>query len=178
MFEMQDFSYCLSSELDQFTLRFKILDLQENRVMNQASLKLLQDPFLFKAQGQTQFYIICQPFADNKPLCLPCKTSFKQNINKRGDLEWNEWIIFPVPYSNLPITTQVAITIYEAYGPRHPRAVGGTTFQLFGKNKTIRKGKYKLHVWPDIEADGLNDCSTPAKISERTESDRLDKVFT
>ena len=152
------------------------MDLQENRA-NHKSLKLLEDPLLFKAQGETQFYIICQPFANNKPLCLPCKTSFKQIINKRGDLEWNEWIIFPIPYSSIPISTQVAITIYEAYSPRRPRAIGGTTFKLFGKHKTIRKGKYKLHLWPDTEADGLDDCATPAKISDSSESDRLDKVF-
>jgi phosphatidylinositol 3-kinase len=131
---MQDFSYCLSSELDQFTFRFKILEFEDNRPVHR-TLELLQDSYLLKAQGQTQFYITCQPFANNKPLCLPCKTSFKQQINERGDLVLNEWIVFPIPYSSLPISTQVAITIWEAYSPRNPRPVGGTTFRLFGKHK-------------------------------------------
>ena len=43
-------------------------------------LVLLQDRYLRNMHKDPQFehlYITCQPFADNKPLCLPIKTGYR-----------------------------------------------------------------------------------------------------
>lgn len=45
---------------------------------------------------------------------------------------------------------------------------------------TLRKGKHKLHVWPDCEADGNHDTTTPSKLKDHQENDmdKLEKVTT
>ena len=40
----------------------------------------------------------------------------------------------------------------------------------------MRKGKHKLFLWPDMEADGRDHTITPSKIGEEDEMDRLEKV--
>jgi len=50
--------------------------------------------------------------------------------------------------------------------------------RLFGKKCTLKKGKQRIHLWPDKEADAHNDSSTPSKIpgEEKDERGRLEKV--
>lgn len=45
-------------------------------------------------------------------------------------------------------------------------------------DSTLRKGKQKLHLWPDREADGKQDTSTPSKIKTKDSDDmnKLEKV--
>jgi Phosphoinositide 3-kinase C2 len=40
----------------------------------------------------------------------------------------------------------------------------------------MRKGKHKLYVWPDVEADGKNETSTPSKLKTTSELDRLERL--
>jgi hypothetical protein len=44
---------------------------------------------------------------------------------------------------------------------------------------TLRKGKHKLYVWPDCEADGNHDSKTPSKIknNDDNEMNKLEKVY-
>lgn len=48
---------------------------------------------------------------------------------------WNEWLTIPLKYRDLPVTAQLALTVWDIYGPRKAVPVGGTTFRLFGKYK-------------------------------------------
>ena len=48
---------------------------------------------------------------------------------------WNEWLTIPVKFRDLPVTAQLAFTVWDVYGPRKVVPVGGTTFRLFGKHK-------------------------------------------
>lgn len=50
---------------------------------------------------------------------------------------WNEWINLPLKYKDLPRTAQVALTIWDVYGPRKALLVGGTTVLLFGKSGLV-----------------------------------------
>ena len=52
---------------------------------------------------------------------------------------WNEWLLMPLLFSDLPRNAQLAITIYDCVGPGERRAVGGTTISLFGKNGVFRR---------------------------------------
>ncbi|KAJ3023312.1 Phosphatidylinositol (PI) 3-kinase [Thoreauomyces humboldtii] len=71
----------------------------------------------------------------------------------------------------------LAFTVWDAYAPRKPVALGGTTFRMFGKYNTLRKGKHKMFVWPWQEADGLDRSSTPSKVESASEMDRLEKLM-
>jgi len=56
--------------------------------------------------------------------------------------------------------------------------VGGTTLRLFGKKNTLKKGKQRMLLWPDKEADASVESSTPSKVTgqEKDERGRLEKV--
>ncbi|KAJ3755606.1 armadillo-type protein, partial [Lentinula raphanica] len=122
----------------------------------------------------SDLYVICQLIADNKPLTIPFRTSFKAFKNA---YIWNEWITFPIRYCDLPLSAQITFTIWDIAGPRSAAPVGGTTFRLFGKKWTLRRGKHRLLLWPGIEADGSVDSATPSKIPGTTdEMGRLEKL--
>lgn len=81
---------------------------------------------------------------------------------------WNEWLTVPIKYSTLPLTSQLAITIWDlsptggggAQG--HAIPFGGTTLPLFDKENQLQKGKQKCYVHRRKAADGLDATSTPS----------------
>ncbi|KAH6564421.1 hypothetical protein BASA62_007901 [Batrachochytrium salamandrivorans] len=139
--QISDFSYCLSSELD-INMVFKITSIEGYRPQIPLS-KMLQDPYLrvgstLDAAQETapgsDIYISMQLFAENKPLLLPIRASFKYF---KGNTTWNECIELPIKYCNLPATSQLSFTLWDIYAPQKPIAIAGTSFPLFGKNKCV-----------------------------------------
>ncbi|KAJ7604536.1 atypical/PIKK/PI3K protein kinase [Mycena polygramma] len=65
-------------------------------------------------------------------------------------------------------------------GPAHPLLRPSTgscsTFRLFGKKWTLRRGKHRLHLWRDVKGDGSVESTTPSKLEERDEMGRLEKL--
>lgn len=43
-------------------------------------------------------------------------------------------------------------------------------------NRTLRRGKHRLLLWPDVEADGCVETTTPSKMEVQDEMGRLEKV--
>ncbi|KAJ3163607.1 Phosphatidylinositol (PI) 3-kinase [Geranomyces michiganensis] len=172
---IKDFSYCLSPDLD-LLVRVKISSL-EGRLPEHHFFEALADPYLRLASRPKELsdlYITCQLFADNKAVTLPMRTAHHSFSNH---WTWNEWLNIPLRYRDLPLSSQLAFTIWDVYAPRKAVPLGGTTFRLFGKYNTLRKGKHKLFVWPWREADGLDHTSTPSKIDTQSEMDRLEKLM-
>lgn len=50
---------------------------------------------------------------------------------------WNEWITFPLKYRDLPLNAQITFTVWDIEGPRTAAPVGGTTFRMFGKKRSV-----------------------------------------
>ncbi|KAJ3348201.1 Phosphatidylinositol (PI) 3-kinase [Kappamyces sp. JEL0680] len=152
------------------------------------------------------YYLSTQIWADNNPISLvltsTCKAASSHDVDAAGEssatdaigldhvglgsvgasglvcIEWNEWIIFSIPYSSLPLSSCLAITVWACKGPRSHYPVGGSTFQLFGKNKTVKKANYRLKIWPGVVADGSLNTTTPSKVSGTAgELDRLEKLM-
>ncbi|KAI9006944.1 kinase-like domain-containing protein [Hyaloraphidium curvatum] len=175
--ELVDFTYCLSSEL-QLQLKIRITSLEGlgNGQSARAQLADLYARYLSSlgADQLRELYVVCQLWADNKPLAPPSQTSYKSFTSR---YVWNEWIQFPVKYRDLPRNAQVAFTVWEAYAPGQPRVVGGTTFRLFGKTNVLRTGKHKLHLWSGRGADGTAESSTLSKQGDPTAMDRLQKLM-
>ncbi|KAL0579966.1 Phosphatidylinositol (PI) 3-kinase [Marasmius crinis-equi] len=150
--------------------------LEGNRRPNSFT-EILENPQLrfhgLQSPSLSDLYVTCQLVADNKPLTIPFRTSFKAFKNA---YTWNEWITFPVRYCDLPLGAQVTFTVWDIAGPRAAAPVGGTTFRLFGKKGTLRRGKHRLLLWPGIEADGSVDSTTPSKLEVRDEMGRLEKL--
>ncbi|XP_006459287.1 hypothetical protein AGABI2DRAFT_218336 [Agaricus bisporus var. bisporus H97] len=139
--------------------------------------EVLDDPGLkfhgAQSASLSDLYVTCQLVADNKPLTIPFRTSFKAFKNSYS---WNEWIVLPIRYCDLPLSSQITFTVWDTGGPRTAVAVGGSTFRLFGKKWTLRRGKHRLLLWPGIEADGSVDSTTPSKMEVQDEMGRLEKL--
>jgi phosphatidylinositol 3-kinase len=114
---------------------------------------------------------------------------------------WNEWLTLPINYSTLPLSSQLAITVWDvsATGGKvsHGHAIpfGGTTVPLFDKENQLQKGRQKCHLHRRKAADGLDSTSTPSTLpsvrrngvkgkegvetidKESEELDRLEKLF-
>ncbi|XP_036274530.1 phosphatidylinositol 3-kinase catalytic subunit type 3 [Pipistrellus kuhlii] len=175
MGEAEKFHYIYSCDLD-INVRLKIGSLEGKR--EQKSYKaVLEDPML-KFSGLYQetcsdLYVTCQVFAEGKPLALPVRTSYKAFSTRWN---WNEWLKLPVKYPDLPRNAQVALTIWDVYGPGKAVPVGGTTVSLFGKYGMFRQGMHDLKVWPNVEADGSEPTKTPGRTSSTLSEDQMSRL--
>src|SRR6266536_3166624 len=83
---------------------------------------------------------------------------------------WNEWLTLPINYSTLPLSSQLAITVWDlsptggkdAQG--HAIPFGGTTLALFDKENQLQKGRQKCCLHRRKAADGLDSTSTPSTL--------------
>src|SRR5213078_857397 len=112
---------------------------------------------------------------------------------------WNEWLTLPILYSNIPLSAQLAITIWDV-SPSDEKGInshavpfGGTTLPLFEQENTLQKGRQKCHVHRRKAADGLSHSTTPSTLptprrgvneakkdavdTEIDEMERLEKLF-
>ncbi|KAF9209146.1 Phosphatidylinositol (PI) 3-kinase [Haplosporangium sp. Z 27] len=131
----------------------------------------------YSAEKKSPFpdlYVTCQVFAGGQPLTVVLETSYKHMTNK---FVWNEWIVLPIKYKDLPLDAQLAFTIWDAASPRKVVAIGGSTLRLFGSFNIILTGPQKLRMWADCEADGSEHSKTPSDTGERDEMDRFEKLF-
>ncbi|KAL1924281.1 uncharacterized protein VTP21DRAFT_7316 [Calcarisporiella thermophila] len=166
----------MTKDLDLF-VSLRISSLEGVREKKPLSVLLDNPELKFTGLQQSNYsdlYVTVQLYGDNKPLTVAERTSYKSFKNH---WIWNEWITLPIKYRDLPASAQLAITVWDIYGPRTPVPVGGSTFKLFGKNNTLRRGKHKLHIWPEREADGSILTTTPSKIDNGDEMDRLEKLM-
>jgi phosphatidylinositol 3-kinase len=146
-----------------------------------------------------------QVWAGSKPLTIPVRTSYKSfkaarayyklpQSNVNVTYRWKEWLWLPIRYSDLPSSSQIAITIWDSAGPRKQVPFGGTTVSLFTNSdksshprlslycrrligRTLKTGHIKLKLWLGKEADGLSDTSTPGTFTSTNEMDRLEKLM-
>uniref|UniRef100_G3THM0 Phosphatidylinositol 3-kinase catalytic subunit type 3 n=1 Tax=Loxodonta africana TaxID=9785 RepID=G3THM0_LOXAF len=175
MGESEKFHYIYSCDLD-INVQLKIGSLEGKR--EQKSYKaVLEDPML-KFSGLYQetcsdLYVTCQVFTEGKPLALPVRTSYKAFSTRWN---WNEWLKLPVKYPDLPRNAQVALTIWDVYGPGKAVPVGGTTVSLFGKYGMFRQGMHDLKVWPNVEADGSEPTKTPGRTSSTLSEDQMSRL--
>ncbi|KAI0648895.1 atypical/PIKK/PI3K protein kinase [Trametes meyenii] len=171
-----DFTFAKLSDL-KMPVTFRISQLEGTRKPHPFTEVLEKPELRFHGVQQSpafsDIYVTCQLVADNKPLTIPFRTAFKAF---KKDYTWNEWITLPIRYCDLPLNSQVTFTVWDIAGPRAAIPVGGSTFRLFGKKWTLRRGKHRLVLWPDREADGANETTTPSKIGTRDEQGRLEKL--
>ncbi|KIY68853.1 atypical PIKK PI3K protein kinase, partial [Cylindrobasidium torrendii FP15055 ss-10] len=170
-----DFSFATLSNL-KVPVTFRINQLEGLRRPYSLTELLDQPDLRFHGVQQptlSDLYVTCQLVADNKPLTIPFRTSFKAF---KSSYTWNEWITLPIRYCDLPMNAQITFTVWDIAGPRNAVPVGGSTFRMFGKKWTLRRGKHRLLLSPGVEADGAAETSTPSKLGGRDEMGRLEKL--
>lgn len=129
---------------------------------------LLKRPDL-RHQGSIQnpnseLYVTAQVWADSKILTTEVRTPYKVF---KGNRSWNEWLILPINYSDLPSSAQIVLTIWDlspvggegAVG--HAVPFGGTTIPIFDKDGILLKGRQRCQVHRQKAGDGLSDTTTP-----------------
>ncbi|ETW79232.1 hypothetical protein HETIRDRAFT_387555 [Heterobasidion irregulare TC 32-1] len=170
-----DFTFARLSDL-KLPVTFRISQLEGIR-HPKSFTEVIENPELrfrgVQSSSLSDLYVTCQLVADNKPLTIPFRTSYKAFKN---NYTWNEWISFPIRYCDLPLSSQITFTVWDTSGPRASEPVGGSTFRLFGKKWTLRRGKHRLLLCLGKEADGSIESTTPSKIGARDEMGRLEKL--
>ncbi|KAF9985209.1 Phosphatidylinositol (PI) 3-kinase [Modicella reniformis] len=168
----KDFSYSLTGKLDQnLCVRINWLQWKPKRP------PVDNNTVPYSAERKSLYpdlYVTCQVFAGGLPLTVVLKTSYKFMTNK---FAWNEWIVFPIKYKDLPLNAQLTFTVWDSAAPRKVVAIGGSTLRLFGPFNVVLTGPQKLCMWPDSEADGSEHTKTPSDTGERDEMDRFEKLL-
>ncbi|KAK6540811.1 Phosphatidylinositol (PI) 3-kinase [Orbilia ellipsospora] len=171
---MEPFTFATSNQL-KLNVSVRIQNLEGQKPSIPYS-QLLKNPEL-KFVGSnlspvSDLYISVQVYGDNKPLGVPVQTAYKPFKTARI---WKEWLTLPVRYCDIPRSAQLAITIWDLGGPDKEVPYGGTTIRLFDSDGTLRKGRQKLKLWLDVEADGRMDTATDSTAESNDEMDRLEK---
>ncbi|MCJ1458858.1 Phosphatidylinositol (PI) 3-kinase [Mycoblastus sanguinarius] len=197
---MEEYSFANSSALDvPANVRIGSLDGQSNpppfsTLLQRSDLRHIGS----NTSSHSDLYVTVQLWADSKPLTVPVQTAYRPF--KTGRI-WNEWLELPISVSTLPLTSQLAITVWDlsptgGQGAKgHAIPFGGTTVSLFDKDNTLQKGRQKCRLYRHKGADGSSSTTTPAfpppqrkrgadRVSnddftspEEQELERLEKLF-
>ncbi|APA11136.1 hypothetical protein sscle_07g059060 [Sclerotinia sclerotiorum 1980 UF-70] len=197
---MEPFSFATSEALE-IPVNIRIVNLEGEQTPIPFST-LIKRPDLrhigSNVSSHSDLYVTVQLWADSKPLTVPVQTAYKPFKNER---KWNEWLTLPINCSTIPLSSQLAITVWDlsptggdgAQG--HAVPFGGTTLRLFDKENQLQKGRQKCFLHRRKAADGLDSSSTPSTLpnirrngtklkgedglidKESEELDRLEKLF-
>lgn len=143
----------------------------------------------------SELHVTAQLWAESKPLGVFTQTPHLFFKNNRT---WNKWLELPVLVKDCPISSQIAITIWDLSpcppngSLTHSVPFGGTTIPLFDGEGALRKGRQKCKVYRKKAADGHLPSSTPhvprpkrrrrhdeptPSLPEEDELERLEQLF-
>ena len=125
-----------------------------------------------------------------------CYKAFRRASSSSSPLsslsrDFNELIVFPIRLADLPLSSQVTFTVWDATdvseledplasegngsgggtrqgaerGIQPAKVIGGSTMKLFGKKGTLKKASHRLYLWPNQAGDGSAETSTPSKVA-------------
>lgn len=120
-----------------------------------------------------------QVWADSKPLTVPVQTAYRSFTKGRI---WNEWLELPISISTLPVSSQLAITVWDVSpagsegAQGHAIPFGGTTVSLFDQDNTLQKGRQKCRIHRHKAADGFSSTKTPAVSQQRKHRGAKDSI--
>lgn len=124
----------------------------------------MRDCRLIWSSPHSELYVTAQIWADSKPLTVEVQTAYKSFKTARI---WGEWLPLPITYASLPVSAQVAITVWDLSpaedkdSDQHAIPFGGTTIPLFDKDNTLQKGRQRCRIHRFKAADGLSNTTTP-----------------
>lgn len=141
------------------------------------SSEIFQNPRIAFVGANTkaafEFYATVQLWADNKRIWPEVQTKFK--YNKTPKVVWNQVLTF-ADICDLPRNAQLAITIWDLKGPGEKYAYLSTTVPVFDGDGLLKKGRQKVLLHKDREADPSITTTTPCDSTEMTEMDRLEEL--
>ncbi|CAF0807142.1 unnamed protein product [Didymodactylos carnosus] len=162
MMSSEKFHFIFSHELED-RIQIKIGSLEGERPQQNISDIFTRHSFVRNQNDskRNEPYVLCQIFSDQQPLCLPVQTSYKAFTDKWS---WNEWLILPLRYCDLPRHSVLTFTIHDILSPTQIAIIGSTTISLFAHDGTFRRGICDLKLWPNVVPDVNYESSTPGNI--------------
>ncbi|KAJ4515580.1 Phosphatidylinositol (PI) 3-kinase [Exophiala dermatitidis] len=194
---MDTYTFATSRQIDfPVCIRINNLEGKQTQVPQSVLLKHPEIRHVGSVQSPTsELYVTAQLWAESKPLGVSTQTPHMFFKNSRT---WNKWLELPVLVKDCPISSQVAITIWDLCpcptdgSLDHAVPFGGTTIPLFDNDGALRKGRQKCRVHRHKAADGQTpsstphiprpkrrrrNCDPPPPIPEEEELERLEQLF-
>ncbi|GAA5895415.1 phosphatidylinositol 3-kinase VPS34 [Sporobolomyces salmoneus] len=178
-----ELTYVRHSDLD-LSLSFKLSSFQ-GHLPQRSLIDLLDHPELkhhgHQQQSPPELYVSIALYADNV-LLVPRVQSAYKSFKSVNSIEWNETFTLPIKIRDLPLSSQLVVTVYDIAGPafggnQHLEIVGGSTLRLFGNKSTLKKGKQRLYLWKGRPGDTKRrENETPSKVGLKDEMGRLEKL--
>ncbi|KAJ4355770.1 Phosphatidylinositol (PI) 3-kinase [Didymosphaeria variabile] len=163
---MEAFHFATTTDLSELSVHVKIDRLDGHQKPIPYSVLLKRPDLRHRASNtnpHSELYVTAQIWADSKPLTVEVQTAYKSFKNARI---WGEWLPLPITYASLPVSAQVAITVWDLSpaedkdSDRHAIPFGGTTIPLFDKDNTLQKGRQRCRIHRFKAADGLSNTTT------------------
>ncbi|KAK5292284.1 Phosphatidylinositol (PI) 3-kinase [Exophiala xenobiotica] len=163
---MDTYTFATSRQIDfPVCLRINALEGKQTTVPHSVLLQHPEIRHVGSVQNPvSELYVTVQLWAESKPLGVPVQTPHTFFKNNRT---WNKWLELPVPVKDCPISSQIAITVWDI-SPcplngtvEHNVPFGGTTIPLFDEDGALRRGRQKCKVYRKRVADGYIPSSTP-----------------
>lgn len=164
---MEAFHFATTTDLSELSVHVKIDRLDGHQKPIPYSVLLKRPDLRHRASNinpHSELYVTAQIWADSKPLTVEVQTVYKSFKTARI---WSEWLPLPITYANLPVSAQIAITVWDLSpaedkeSDKHAVPFGGTTIPLFEKDNTLRKGRHRCRLHRFSPADGLSSSTTP-----------------
>ncbi|RWS16309.1 phosphatidylinositol 3-kinase catalytic subunit type 3-like protein [Dinothrombium tinctorium] len=171
--DCERFCFIYSCDIEDVNFKIKIGTLEGNRPEPDYK-KLIENPLLkysgLYSEGKAALIISCQLIGNEKLLCPSKQLAFK-HFDTRWN--WNEWMVFPIKFSDLPRNAALCFTIWDTYGPGNVVPVGGTAISIFSKYGAMRQGIHDLKIWSNHDG---NFTETPAKSDKSNDCVKLNKL--
>ncbi|KAL6958325.1 phosphatidylinositol 3-kinase [Sarracenia purpurea var. burkii] len=165
-----EFRFFLSCDIN-LPVTFRVERLEGNlKAANSGEFHFTTD------ERRLELYVECALYIDGAPFGLPTRT----RLESTGPTYcWNELITLSTKYRDLTANSQLGLTVWEVSCGKKEGLVGGATVDLFNTKKQLKTGRHKLRLWPEKEADGSIQTTTPGKVpkEERGELERLEKLL-
>ncbi|KIV93674.1 hypothetical protein PV10_04869 [Exophiala mesophila] len=163
---MDTYTFATSRQINfPVCVRINSLEGRQNSVPSSVLLKHPEIRHIGSIQSPTsELYVTAQLWAESKPLGVSMQTP---HVFFKNGRVWNKWLELPVLVKDCPMSSQIAITIWdispcpEDGSINHTVPFGGTTIALFDKDGALRKGRQKCKVYRQRAADGQMPSSTP-----------------
>ncbi|KAF1808536.1 putative phosphoinositide 3-kinase [Eremomyces bilateralis CBS 781.70] len=165
------YSFASSSSLE-LPVSVKINTLEGLHEPLRHSTLLRQPELRYRGSNQSphsELYVTAQLWADSKPLTVAVQTPYKVFKHAR---RWDEWLTLPIDYSTIPLSAQLAITVWDLSPvgsdewSSHAIPFGGTTIPLYDRDNTLQKGRQRCRLHLDRVADGLSETTTPYQLRQ------------
>eukprot|EP01061_Rhynchopus_euleeides_P013435 TRINITY_DN23468_c0_g1_i1.p1 TRINITY_DN23468_c0_g1~~TRINITY_DN23468_c0_g1_i1.p1 ORF type:complete len:900 (+),score=411.71 TRINITY_DN23468_c0_g1_i1:93-2792(+) len=157
-------SFVSSSDIDE-AFRIKIDHLEGTPVAGGSS----DDDTL----DDEDLYAVVELWSGGEKLCASAHTSRCRALpTSSGKRRWQQWLLFPVKFCDLPIDTVLCCTVWSSAADE---PFGGTSTYVFSTRGQLKRSSRRLLLHRGKVADGHEPSTTFGRIAEKSFAVRTEK---